>query len=198
MPKKYRLLKGLPNAKVGEIYYQTLNEKDYVNYNAMNTWDVCYPAEYVERNPTWFEEIKEKERVLVTSVGYASKEGKDVITIETMPHKWYAYDHEFPNEKVWKGVEAILNKEQPKEEGQHFHTVHEFTQGTEKMYVNGIEYVPKETITPLSGTMVTLEECERREKLVFEWTMEELDEYFYSAKYPRPTFEDYKKQNKSL
>ena len=52
----YILQKDLPNAKSGAKYRKTEEGKNYVWYDVMSekSWDVSYPAEYIENNPEWF------------------------------------------------------------------------------------------------------------------------------------------------
>ncbi|HRP30479.1 MAG TPA: hypothetical protein PKV73_01240 [Agriterribacter sp.] len=68
MAKKYRLLKDLPDgSKVGDTYQQFNISKKYYNvrlYEEATAYFEGYNWEtwQVENNPTWFEEIKEKEK----------------------------------------------------------------------------------------------------------------------------------------
>ena len=57
----YILQKDLPNAKAGDKYESTDSGENYINLNAMATWDVSYPKEYIENNSDWFvkEEVNE-------------------------------------------------------------------------------------------------------------------------------------------
>ena len=61
--RKFELLRDLPNAKSGAIYRQTEDKLNYANYDLLSnrSWDVSYPAEYIENNPEWFKEIVEEE-----------------------------------------------------------------------------------------------------------------------------------------
>lgn len=60
-PKRYRLLKDLPNAKQGMIFRLTDNGEDYVCLDLVSqgSWDVCYPKKYIEENLDWFELVHE-------------------------------------------------------------------------------------------------------------------------------------------
>lgn len=177
MPKKYRLLKDLPNAKAGEIYNQTENGQDYVNYKAMNTWDVCYPAEYVERSLTWFEEIKEKEVIEIRLFEI----GSPACTFIQYAGGYEKY------KKIIDFANEILNNEQPKEEKSFSKQVDD--------YVN--EALKQDAINQLlsgktlSGEFVTKEECERREKKAFESALTGLE-----LKMNFPTYEDYQQSLK--
>lgn len=105
MSKKYKLLKDLPNAISGEIYSQTDDCKNYINLNAMNTWDVCYPAEYVEQNPSWFEEVKE-ERIEVQHFEphrrNSSPNWYEIIVSKPIPEEKYSL--------IKEAIEKILNQ----------------------------------------------------------------------------------------
>ncbi|MBP7512648.1 MAG: hypothetical protein KA981_12000, partial [Bacteroidia bacterium] len=60
----YILQKDLPNAKAGDKYESTDSGENYINLNAMATWDVSYPKEYIENNSDWFvkEEVNESKQ----------------------------------------------------------------------------------------------------------------------------------------
>ena len=70
MQKRFKLLKDLPNAKIGSIYRQTGDGEDYINYDLLskNSWDVAYPPSYIENNPSWFQEVVEDERVEISFI----------------------------------------------------------------------------------------------------------------------------------
>ena len=169
MPKKYRLLKDLPNTKAGEVYKQTDDGSNYICRSLSNNWDTVYPREYIEHNPTWFEEIKEKERIEVRDVS------KPELFVEGLKVKWdfvvslSRQPSSASMQKIPKLIEQAINNEQPKEE------------------TNPPTFSYKDI--PLSGTMVTLEECERRERDAFTWALYEMR---LTMKYP--TFEDYQNQ----
>jgi hypothetical protein len=67
-PKKYKLLKDLSTAKIGQIYYRHF-DKIYVPIEKINLPQEVINENYfdnindsiVENNPDWFEEVKEKE-----------------------------------------------------------------------------------------------------------------------------------------
>jgi hypothetical protein len=61
MRKKYKLLKDLPNAKVGMVYRLNDAGMDYIctDLISQQSWDVSYPKKYIEENPDWFTEIIE-------------------------------------------------------------------------------------------------------------------------------------------
>jgi hypothetical protein len=58
--KKYRLLKDLPDAKVGTIFSYT--EDGYYTAETPGEDGICgkWPPHYVQSNSTWFEEVKEE------------------------------------------------------------------------------------------------------------------------------------------
>jgi len=61
----YILQKDLPNAKAGDKYESTDSGENYINLNAMATWDVSYPKAYIENNSDWFvkEEVNESKPI---------------------------------------------------------------------------------------------------------------------------------------
>ena len=77
----YILQKDLPNAKAGDKYESTDSGENYINLNAMATWDVSYPKEYIENNSDWFvkEEVNENIDQKITIDDF---EGEKVIDID--------------------------------------------------------------------------------------------------------------------
>lgn len=57
--KQYRLLRELPDAKVGTIF--TEDGKGYYDYNSTDGSDSFYSSDEMENNPSWFEEVIKKD-----------------------------------------------------------------------------------------------------------------------------------------
>ena len=66
MTKRYKLLKDLPDSKPGDIYIWNDSQKAY--YKDGNVLDSYWGKESVENNPTWFQEIKEPEKIEVKNI----------------------------------------------------------------------------------------------------------------------------------
>ena len=64
MSKKYRLLKPTPDSNVGDVYIWNESQKAY--YKDGNVLGSYYPAEHVENNSQWFEEVTDTERIEVS------------------------------------------------------------------------------------------------------------------------------------
>jgi hypothetical protein len=58
MSKQYKLLKELPRASIGDIYYYIVGDK-YRNKNNPLAWDIHFAD--IQNNPEWFEEVKPME-----------------------------------------------------------------------------------------------------------------------------------------
>jgi hypothetical protein len=184
--KRYRLRKDVLNYSTGHVISEgEIFEKIEVTkmYISKSGWRMSEGAILKE---DWFEEIND--RILVTSVGYNSnkEKGKDIITIETLPHNWGGYDHDFPTTEIWKKVEQVLNDEQP----------HPF------LKQDAINQLLSEKPQPLSGELITLEECERREKKAFDCSRYLGKGYYHteskliSYDVEFKTYEDYKQSLK--
>jgi len=189
MPKRYRLLKDLPDgAIVGDVYEQLSQCKKYYNvrmYKEATAYLEGYNWEtwQVENNPDWFEEIKEKERIEATITQWG-----DGTTHTSIITNGYIPANKMPLLK--KAIESILNNEPIEEQKTNsgYVKVGEWTKEdddnvakSENNYTFGYKDIP------LSGQLITLEECERREKAAFD-----AGRWFHGNGKLYPSFENYK------
>ena len=194
MPKKYRLLRDWPDAVKGDFYQW--NGQGYSNQNrtAMVISKAC-----VESYDTWFEEIKEKERITTRVVPFELySEGKFFGYYMVEPTK------AIPKEKlpsIKQAIESILNNEQPKEETKNKQWElldRDVKAPLQKVFVDGIEFVPQQSNNqPLSGELITKEECERQKIEAFQagrgrYVNQKNGETYYDF----PTYEDYQQSLK--
>lgn len=116
MAKKYRLLKdlligGLDNElsiPVGAVFHR--HDGRY-ECDMVNNRKPCVGATFVENNPEWFEEVKEKQRIEVTVDGRF-----DFCGFSKTAYHFNVYSgHRIPKEKfplIEKAIEQILNDEE--------------------------------------------------------------------------------------
>lgn len=109
MTKKYKLLKDLPDAKAGAIFVHNYSyNRYYLDGNILGSyWD----KEFVEDNPTWFQEVLPvsepvKDRIKVEI------DGKYYIQYGEYHAIHFKSNHDFPNNKmetIRVAIEDILN-----------------------------------------------------------------------------------------
>ena len=137
MAKKYRLLKDLPYTLKGVIYTPENDDPNYYCYNG-GKYRNRISKDYVENNPTWFEEIKEKEKLWVDILYKGKTLGDEHV------YRIFSFTpiSESQQKEIKSAIESILNNEQPIEE--------------------------QKTNRQLSGEFITLEEVVRRQKDAFD------------------------------
>jgi hypothetical protein len=104
-PKRYRLLRDLPDCKAGAIYTATDDGNNYVCYDKISIpkcWCVSYSKEYVEDNHTWFELIEQPKAVANPWLSESSYggEAKFIVSGPLPLHKY---------ERIRKVIQQVLN-----------------------------------------------------------------------------------------
>lgn len=117
----YKLLKDLPNAKVGVVYTQTDNGKDYVCYDISlsNSWDISYPKEYIENNPDWFQlQQPKQESQKITIERFGIDEALN-IGIDDGRYSFRLSEKISAErlEELREAIEFVLSKDEAPEEG---------------------------------------------------------------------------------
>lgn len=106
MNKKYRLLKDLPDCAAGSIFtYDGNHSYDYETAQCNPSW---YHKVVVENTPSWWEEVKEPERIIISHLKRhdSFKDGGDSF--------WYQFCASQPlwnksNEDIIKAIENVIN-----------------------------------------------------------------------------------------
>ena len=203
MPKKYRLLKDVENPSFRVARGAILEERG--EHYQWDNWYVL-AKHHVEENKVWFEEIKEKERIEVLSVTFTDTDEYDcrAAWLKVVLSKHISNDHIKP---IRKAIESILNDEPIEEQpcmfdeekiNQRLKELRELevTCKPQTCYVNGIEYVPRPLdFQPLSGELITKEECERREAKAFRFGRKKRTSWLSEDGYMYENYQDYKKHN---
>ncbi len=178
-PKRYRLLKDLPDAKEGDVYYNIVGSDLYKNerqdsdkspvieYNTYFKWQV-------EDNPEWFELIQQEE-IKITINGIANK----------FPFYQFMASHPIPEEKlplIKKAIEAALNDDAP------------------PSWVKDSKYLVSTDLGKSHMILISPEELEQAEKDAFENARKYNDgvEIMRDWRMKYPTFQDYKKEKQPL
>ncbi len=94
--KKYKLLKDLPDSKIGDEYIWNSSQEAYYKYG--NVLGSYWGKDYVENNPEWFEEVIEKaweilsyynsdnpeKRMCLAPLYECEREGGDIFSIKRL------------------------------------------------------------------------------------------------------------------
>lgn len=144
--KRYILLRDWPDAMKGDIY--KFNGQGYSNQERTAT---VISKSYVECYDTWFEEIKEPERIEVTHLQYNGKKINEIH--EHYEYKFCLNKPEIPSDKyelIKKTIEYVLNNDITSLDvftKRHHFTCYYTEQDLEKAWnegtVNGIFYFNK-------------------------------------------------------
>jgi len=160
MPKKYRLIRPCMGGG-GIIAKDTVVEKESDSHEWYYTVDSNrnpFHKKVVETFPTWFEEIKEKERIEVMDYELQQEDNNGHFHYTLKFNKYVNFNKDWP--KIIESIESILNNEQPIEEKTNREKYEDWQAS---LYVSGVEYIRKPSDTqPLTGEFITKEECERR------------------------------------
>jgi hypothetical protein len=129
--KKYRLLKDLPDAKVGTIFSYT--EDGYYTAETPGEDGICgkWPPHYVQSNSEWFKEEAP-----------ARIEVSNLEVLKSTP-RGYSFDTSRAISKdlfpaISRAIEAVVNGEK-----EFVVTTDGTNDESPKIYVSGIEYAPK-------------------------------------------------------
>ena len=155
MPKKYKLKQTLLMPGMMPIILPVGYEVELKGDRYLGEGGWIFHPHGVEDNKYHWEEIKEKERIEVTVYNNAIADEKTMLVKFSKP-----VTNQY-NQPIAKAIESILNNE-PIEEQKTKGEVE--VEKTLNEWQNGIFRAQLSNNQPLTGELITLEECERRIK----------------------------------
>jgi hypothetical protein len=111
-PKKYKLLKDLPDLKAGAVFeWDENNERYYCKVG--DDFEYKYQPIYLESNPDWFEEVKEEEIVFDTALCEFNGNRFHEVNIGPFntPKEAEGYSQEIQEALKWYKEERLSNKD---------------------------------------------------------------------------------------
>ena len=105
MSRRFKLLKDTPSCNKGMIFSNDINADLYWNGSRTESFE----AKYVESNPEWFEEIKQKERVYIKCTGLPIVQCSEWKQKDNLITK-YPIAESFTHKEI-ETIEAALNGE---------------------------------------------------------------------------------------